>query len=69
MKVAFKVHARQPDIEFVEDFAVRHADRSKQLGLSNLKEANVRAVKNNSRRVDIAPAHTFFDGELFKLVH
>src|SRR2546423_7014189 len=64
MKIAFEMHARQPDVELVEDLAVGHPDRAKQFRLGNFKEANIRAVENYVRRVDITPTHAFFDGEL-----
>ena len=65
MKIAFQMNARQPDVEFIENFAVRHADGSKQFRLGNFKEANVRAIEDYRGRIDIAPAHALFDGELF----
>src|SRR6266513_2557961 len=65
MKIEFKVHTRQPNIQFIEDLSIRQPGHAKQFGLRNLKEANVRAVKNDARGVHVAPSHAFFDGEYF----
>src|SRR5205814_343832 len=64
MKIAFEMHARQPDVELVKNLSVRHTDRAKQLRLGNFKEANVRAVEDDVGGVNIAPTNAFFDGEL-----
>mgnify|MGYP003694509701 CR=1 FL=1 len=69
MKVAFEMNARQPDIEFIKDLAVRHAHGPKQFRLGDFKEANVRAVENNAGSVDVAPAHAFFNSEAVGLIH
>src|SRR5437764_12222690 len=69
MKVAFEMHARQPDVELIKDFAVRHTDRAKQFRLGNFKEANVRAVEDDVGGVDITPTHALFDSELLRMIH
>src|SRR5438132_11173104 len=69
MKVTLQMHARQPDVQLVEDHAVRQTDRAEQFRLGNFKKANVRAVKNDAGGVHIAPAHAFFDSELLALSH
>lgn len=68
-KVAFEMRARQPHIKLVEHHSVRKADRAKQLGLGKLKEAYVRAVKNDARRVNISPAHALLYAILLMLAH
>src|SRR5689334_12272811 len=60
-KVTLEMHARQPDLQLVKHLAVSQADFAKQLSLGKLEEVNVSAVKNNARRVDIAPADTLFN--------
>jgi hypothetical protein len=42
---------------------------AKQLSFGELKEVNVRAIKNNARRVDVAPAHTLFNRKFFVTRH
>src|SRR5438874_12406538 len=69
MKVAFEMHARQPDVELIKDLSVRHTDRAKQFRLGNFKEANVRALEDDVGGVNITPTHAFFNGELLGLSH
>ena len=57
------MNAGQPDVEFIEDFSVRHPHGAKQFRLGNFKKPNVRAVEDDRRRIDIAPAHALFDRE------
>src|ERR1051326_4099285 len=64
MKITFEVHSRQPDVELIENFPVRHTGGAKQFGFGNFKKANVRAVEDYRRRIDITPAHAFFNSEL-----
>src|SRR5581483_3654948 len=69
MKVAFEVHARQPDIKFIEYLSIRHTDRAKQFRLGDFKEANVRAVKDDVGGINVAPTDALFNGELMGLIH
>lgn len=62
MEVAFQVNARQPDIELVKHNAVRQTYCAKQFRLGEFKKADVSAVENYSRRVDVAPADALLDG-------
>src|SRR6266849_9411494 len=61
MKIAFDVHARQPNVQLVKHDAVGQVHRTKEFRLGEFKEANVGAVKNNARRVNVAPAHSLFN--------
>src|SRR5205814_10717914 len=63
MKIAFEMHARQPDVELIKNLAVRHTNRARQFRLGNFKEANVRAVEDYVGGVNITPTHAFIDGE------
>jgi hypothetical protein len=69
VKVAFEMHARQPDVQLVKEHAVVKSNFTKQLRLSVFEEVNVRAVKNNARGINVAPAHALFNREFFKLSH
>ncbi len=59
----------KPDIQLVKDLAVGNSRRAKQFSFGDFKKANVRAIGNNSRRINVAPAHAFFDGEFLELIH
>lgn len=65
MKVTLEVNARQPHFEFVEHFAVGQSDGAKQFRLGNLEEANVRAVEDDSRRVNVTPTYSLFNRKFF----
>src|SRR6266516_6270407 len=69
MEVAFQVYARQPDVEFVKHHTVRQANGSEQLRLSEFEKADVGAVKDDARGIDVTPAHALFDGEFPGLIH
>ena len=60
-EITLDMNARQPDVELLEHYAVRQADGAKQLGFSEFKEANVRAVENDAGSINIAPTHPLFD--------
>lgn len=66
MKVAFKMDSGQPNIKLVKDNAVRQSHGAKEFRLGEFKEANVRAIKNNTCGIDVAPADAFFDGEFLQ---
>src|SRR5712691_2983510 len=65
MKIAFDVHARQPNVQLVKHDAVRQVHGTKEFRLGEFKEANVGAVKNNARRVNVAPAHALLNRIFF----
>lgn len=67
-KVAFEMSARQPHVQFVEHHAVGKTDGAEKLCFSKLEEANVSAIEDNARRVDIAPANALFDNVFQRLV-
>ena len=61
MEVAFEMNAWQPHIKLVKHNAVRQTNRAEQFRLGEFKEPNVRALEDDTRGVDIAPAHTLLD--------
>jgi hypothetical protein len=65
MKIAFDVHAWQPHVQLVKHNAVGQVYRAKEFRFGKLKEANVRAVKNDARRIDVTPAHAFLNRIFF----
>jgi len=67
MEVAFQVNPGQPDVEFFKHYRIRQVHRAKQFRLSNFKKANVGAVENYARGVDVAPTDSIFDGVFLML--
>jgi hypothetical protein len=63
------MHARQPDLQLVKHLSVSESDFSKQLRFGKLEEVNVSTVKNNARRVDVAPAHALFNRKFLVTRH
>jgi hypothetical protein len=61
MEVAFEVDAWQPHVKLVKHDAVRQTNGTKQLSLSEFKEAYVSAIENYAGGIYIAPAHALFD--------
>jgi hypothetical protein len=63
-EVAFEMRTRQPHVEFVEHSTVRQTDRAEKLRLGYLEKTYVRAVKDDARRVHIAPTDAFLYAKL-----
>src|ERR1700737_828838 len=65
VKICFEMHARQPAVERVKDFAVRHPGFPEQLGFSNLDKTDERSVADDARGIDVAPTNVLFNRKWF----
>jgi hypothetical protein len=55
------MYAWQPDVELIKHLAIGHTSSPKQFCFRDFKEAKIRAVKDNSRGVNVAPQDAFFN--------
>jgi len=65
VEITFDVHTRQPNVQLVKHDAVGQVDGPEEFRFREFEETNVSAVKNNARRVNIAPAYALLNRVLF----
>lgn len=68
VEVTFKMNSWQPDVQLIEHYSIRQASRPEEFGFSKLKEANVSAIEDNARGIDITPANPLLDCEFAKQI-
>lgn len=63
-EIEVDLHARKPNVQTVEDFRVRQAYRSKELGLYYLEEPQELTVVDYPSPIYVGPTDVLFDREL-----